>query len=247
MTLRVDAHTHDVELKPYLAGSSIDRTVLVQSQPSVEETARLLEIAAATPFVGAVVGWVDLAAPDVAERIPGGLRGVCHPVCDEADPGWLGRDDVQCGIAAVGAAGLLCELLVRPEQLGLALDSVRANPGMQFVLGHMGLPPMDGDQSQWREGVRTLAAQPNVACKLCGVLSLAERRWRLVDVAALLDPLVDWFTPQRLMFGSDWPSCRLGGDYDEAVQVVEEGLQALDAGEQAAIMGGTAARLYGIG
>lgn len=239
--------THDAsQLRPLLAASGVDRCVLVQALPTEAETARLLEIAGDEPRVGAVVGWVDLTAADVASRIPAGLRGVRHQVCDEADPRWLARDDVQRGIAAVGAAGLLYELLVKPEQLPLALDTARAHPGVQLVLGHMGLPPLDGDQSQWRDGVRALAAQPNVAVKLCGLLTLGGPRWRLADVAGLLDPLVDWFTPQRLMFGSDWPACRLGGDYDDAVQVVEEGLQALDEEEQAAIMGGTAARIYGI-
>lgn len=252
MTLRVDAHihfdgTHDAELGPLLSTSGMDRAVLVQALPSEAETARLLEVAAAEPFASAVVGWVDLTAAGVAQRIPAGLRGVRHQVCDEQDPRWLARDDVQRGIAAVGEAGLLYELLVKPEQLGLALDTARAHPDTQFVLGHMGLPPLAGDQSAWRAGVEALAAQRNVACKLCGVLTLAGPRWRLVDVAGLLDPLVDCFTPQRLMFGSDWPACRLGGDYEDAVQVVEEGLQALDEEEQAAIMGGTAARIYGIG
>jgi L-fuconolactonase len=265
--LRVDAHQHIFEpslhtypwtgdggvldatydaaaLRPLLAGSGIDRTVLVQALPSEAETQRLLEIAAGEPFVGAVVGWIDLCAPDVAARIPPGLRGVRHQVADEQDPRWLARDDVQRGIAAVGVAGLVYELLVRPAQLPLALDTARAHPDMQFVLGHMGLPPLDGDDSEWRDGVRALAAQPNVSCKLCGVLTLGGSRWRLVDVAGLLDPLVDWFTPQRLMFGSDWPACRLGGEYDDAVQVVEEGLQALTEDEQADIMGATAARIY---
>jgi L-fuconolactonase len=245
------------DLRPLPAEAGMIRTVLVQALASTEETCDLLAIAAHCEMVGAVVGWVDLCAPDVGERIAalraevGGdrLRGIRHQACDEADPGWICREDVQRGIAAVGEAGLVYELLLRPEQLDMALDTARRHPGQRFVLGHLGLPPLLGDDAElqpWRTGMRALAEAPNVACKLAGLLTLAGERWRRCDFSRVVAPLLEWFGPSRLCFGSDWPACRLGGGYAEAVEVVEQQVGLLGEAERAAVMGGTAAAVYGI-
>src|SRR2546430_14662958 len=101
------------DLKPLLAATGIDRTILVQTVGTLDETREFLEIAAANEFVAGVVGWVDLAGPSVATTIaglkrgPGGgaLVGIRHPVHDEPDPEWLLSDEVQRGIAAGGGGG----------------------------------------------------------------------------------------------------------------------------------------------
>src|SRR5688572_507727 len=102
------------DLAPELAAAGIEATILVQTRSSLDETAGFLALAAATPFIRGVVGWVDLTDPAVADEIgtlragPGGHRlvGIRHQVHDEPDPDWLLRDDVIGGIRAVGAAGL---------------------------------------------------------------------------------------------------------------------------------------------
>src|SRR5207302_73306 len=111
--------------RPLLAGNGVDRTVLVQTRSSLDETREFLAVAGETDFVAGVVGWVDLAAPDVAAQLadlragPDGrwLVGVRHQVHDEADPAWLLRPEVLRGVRAVGEAGLAYDLLVRPREL----------------------------------------------------------------------------------------------------------------------------------
>jgi L-fuconolactonase len=214
------------DLAPLLDEYGIRGTIVVQARHSFDETRELIAIAAATPFVLGVVGWVDLTG-DV-ERALDGLVGVRHQVHDEPDPGWLLRDDVQRSIAAIGEAGLVFDLLVREEQLPAAVETVRRNPGTKFVLDHVAKrPPDDG---AWAEGVAALAELPNVACKLSGVLTEFDPRGTVVRA-------LEWFGTDRCMFGSDWPVCLLAGGYGDALAVV---------GDDTDVLAGTAIRTYGL-
>src|SRR5207237_1649294 len=99
------------DLRPSVAAHGIDRVVLVQAQPSLEETRRFLALAEASELVGGVVGWLDLTSPEVGDTLAEfsesrSLVGVRHQVHDEPDPDWLLRDDVQRGLRAVQEAGL---------------------------------------------------------------------------------------------------------------------------------------------
>ena len=133
------------DLRPVLRAAEIDGTILVQTMSSVAETREFLQLAAATDFIAGVVGWVDLTSPAVGDDLdelldgPGGSRlvGIRHQVHDEADPDWLGRDDVRRGLAAVQRRGLSYDLLVRARELPAAVDVVRAFPDLRFVLDHV--------------------------------------------------------------------------------------------------------------
>src|SRR3954462_6470546 len=108
------------DLAPLLAENGIDATILVQCRSSLEETEDFLRVAAATPFIVGVVGWVDLTDQAIGKTLdrlrgsPGGrkLVGIRHQVHDEPDSGWLLRRDVQRGLAAVLERDLAFDLLV---------------------------------------------------------------------------------------------------------------------------------------
>ena len=244
------------DLRPDLEAARIDRTVLVQTVPVAEETPEFLALAAGegADVVAGVVGWVELDAPDVAERLAqlqaatGGDRlvGIRHLVQSEPDPRWLARADVRNGVAAVGAAGLVYDLLVRPTQLPAAVEIVHALPEVRFVLDHVAKPPIaSGELEPWRTGLRRLAAAPNVAVKLSGMVTEADaERWTVADLRPYADVVLDAFGPARTMFGSDWPVCLLAADYAAVVAAAEELTGELSATERAAIFGATAATWY---
>ncbi|MDX6345404.1 MAG: L-fuconolactonase [Streptomyces sp.] len=242
------------ELRPALREHRIDATVVVQTLPVEPETPELLRLAAADPQVAAVVGWVELTAPDVGDRLarlrelPGGeaLVGVRHGVQDEADPDWLLRPEVRRGIVAVGAAGLVYELLIRPDQLAAAVRTVADLPDVRFVLDHAGNPEIrPGALSPWAAHVTALAACPNAAVKLSGLVTRTEP-WSAAALRPYADTLLETLGPDRLMFGSDWPVCLLAAGYDEVIGVAEELTSALSPPERAAVFGTTAADWYGI-
>src|SRR3989442_2510445 len=61
------------DLRPVLQANGVDRTIVVEARSSLEETRELLALAGATDFLAGGIGWVDLAAHDVAGTV-GSLR-----------------------------------------------------------------------------------------------------------------------------------------------------------------------------
>lgn len=234
--------------------AGVTGTVLVQVLAEVAETREFLAVAAATPLVAGVVGWVDLTAGDVAETLdalrdgPGGrqLVGIRHLVQDEPDPDWLARPDVRRGLRAVAAAGLRYDLLTRPHQLPAAIDTVRALPELTFVLDHLSKPPIATDELEpWASRLRELATAPNVVAKLSGLVTEAEWAcWTAKHLRPYVAAALEAFGPDRLMFGSDWPVCLLASSYQRWADTAEELLAELSEPEREAIFAGTARRTY---
>ena len=236
------------ELRPLLEDNGVDLTVLVQTVPSVEETREFLETAAAVGFIGGVVGWVDLTSPSVAETLASLvsdlLVGIRHQTQDEPDPRWLLRDDVQRGIAAVGEAGLVYDLLVRPRELPAALETVRRQRDVTFVIDHAAKPRIAGGSwdAEWEQRLAPFSDESNVACKLSGLVTEANwKSWTIEDLEPYVRRVVGWFGPERCMFGSDWPVCLLAAGYDQVFDALQ---QIVGLNEQ--IFGETARRVYGL-
>ena len=245
------------ELRPSLLAHQVDATVVVQTIPVAAETPELLALAADEPMVAGVVGWVDLTAPDVGARLadlrsgPGGDRlvGVRHGVQAEPDPRWLCRPDVRRGLAAVAEAGLAYDLLVVPVQMPAAVETVTALPDLRFVLDHAGKPALaSGEIASWRADIHALAALPNVAVKLSGLITEADHAsWTVQQLRPVARTLLESFGPQRMMFGSDWPVCLLAGSYDDVLAAAAVLTAHLDERELAAVFGGSATLWYGLG
>jgi L-fuconolactonase len=243
------------DLRRETAAAGVAHTVAVQAVGDLGETEELLAAAAASGgLVAGVVGWVDLTAADVAgvlERLraaPGGERlvGVRHQVQDEADPAWLGRADVRRGLRAVARAGLAYDLLVLVPQLPAARAAVAALPDARFVLDHAAKPAIAaGELEPWAGELAALARLPNVACKLSGLVT--EARWDDWDadrIRPYADHVLGVFGPQRVMFGSDWPVCRLAASYGQVRELAEALVAGLSPAEREAVFHHTAAGAY---
>jgi L-fuconolactonase len=259
------------ELVPQAAAAGVVSTVVIQTITEPGETPELLALARSHPLVGAVVGWADLTAPEVAgalydlRSLPGGeyLAGVRHPLLTEPDADWLDRPDVRRGLTALAADGLSFDLVLQPSQLPGAVRAAASLPELTFVLDHLGNVDVetgpDLDES-WAAPFRDLAALPNTVCKLSGILSVPGRRPSPVQFLAgpkAPGPAVDHLRPyvhlalesfgaERLMFGSDWPVCTLSASYTAVVAAAAELTRELSGPERAAIWAGTARSVYRI-
>lgn len=246
----------EAELSPTLATNSVAATVLVQTWSSYEESVEYLALAEMSNYVRGVVGWVDLAAPDVGEMIdrlrasPGGnyLVGVRHQVHDEPDPDWLSRDTVRRGLRAVARADLTFDLLVRPRELGAAITLARELPELRLVVDHAGKPNIaSGGRAEWLQLMAPLAALDRVDCKISGLVTEADwSAWTLDEVVAYAVDVIEMFGVNRCMFGSDWPVCLVAASYDEVVAVVTQALSGATTAERSAVLAGTATRAYGL-
>ncbi|MFJ3670132.1 amidohydrolase family protein [Streptomyces sp. NPDC090106] len=241
------------DLTAEVTAAGVDRTVLVQTVTVAEETPEFLALADGHDLIAGVVGWTDLTRPDVADELarlrelPGGhlLKGIRHQVQGEPDPQWLLRPDVRRGLTAVADAGLVYDLVVLARQLPACVEAAGALPGLTFVLDHLGKPPIaSGRPEPWARAVRALAAHPNTVCKLSGLVTEADPAgWTVEDLRPYADVVLDAFGPDRLMYGSDWPVCRLAGTtYGETLDIARE----VAGEEDPRIFGGTAVRVYGL-
>jgi len=242
------------DLAPELEAAGVEATVLVQTRSSLDESVEFLETADTTPFVRGVVGWVDLTDPAVADviaRLRGGrggdrLVGIRHQAHDEPDPDWLVREDVVRGIRAVGSAGLACDLLVRPRELPAALTLARRLPDMQFVIDHLAKPPIaSGELAPWEARIAPFRELEHVGCKVSGMVTEADwSSWTPHDLQPYIDRVLDVFSPNRLLFGSDWPVCLLAASYGDVVAAAGATLGGLSESDRAMVFGGVAAAAY---
>ena len=243
------------DLEPVMTAAGVDRTVLVQTVSSVDETREFLATAAGTDFVAGVVGWVDLTQPSVGDTLAelrsgaGGtfLAGIRHQVHDEPDRNWLLRDDVQRGIEAVGRAGLVYDLLVKTRELPAAVELVGSLPDQTFVLDHIAKPRIAAGPRdvEWEQAMAPLAQCANVHCKLSGMVTEASwTDWRPADLRPYVARVLEWFGPERCMFGSDWPVCLLAADYGRVIAALRDALEDLDPAMRGAVFGDNAVRVY---
>ncbi|MFF8617491.1 amidohydrolase family protein [Streptomyces sp. NPDC015350] len=244
------------DLEPEARAAGVRATVLVQTITVPEETPEFLALAHDSDLVAGVVGWCDLTAPDVADtlaalrELPGGDRlvGIRHQVQGEPDPDWLLRPDVRRGLRAVADAGLVYDLVVRAHQLPATVRAAALLPELTFVLDHAGKPPVaTGELGPWADDLRALAARPNTVCKLSGLVTEADvRSWTVRDLRPCADTVLDAFGPDRLMFGSDWPVCRLAATYQEVVDTARTLIGDLGEDERTRVLATTAERVYGL-
>lgn len=242
------------DLQSTIEAHDIDGTIAVQARHSEAETRWLLDLAHTNPFIRGVVGWVDLTAPDVAERLEAldhpKLIGIRHIVHDEPDQDYMLHPSFRAGIARLGDHEMTFDLLLFPAHLRSASTIAAEHSEVSFVLDHLGKPPVLAGRKPpraWREDLKRLAMHENVSCKISGMVTEAMwNDWSADDFTPYLEFVMEMFGPDRVMFGSDWPVCLLAGDYAAVIGIVEKFAAALSADEREALFGGNAARFYGI-
>ncbi len=241
------------DLRPQLDRMGIDRTVFVQAQHNLDENDWALSLAAEHPWIAGVVGWLDLQSPRLEEQIEryaGNPKfvGVRHLVHDEADEKWILRDDVVRGLKLLARHDLTFDLLLRPPHLKHVPELARRVPGLKMVVDHLAKPLIrTGEIEPWRTDLAAVAKIPGMHCKISGMVNEADwHNWQAADFAPYVDAALELFGPERLMFGSDWPVCRLAGEYSEVLAAAQVNLSGLSAEERAAIFGRNAIRFYGL-
>jgi L-fuconolactonase len=246
------------DLAPKLRAHGVTQTVLVQAAGSTAETDFMLSLAHEHAFIAGVVGWVDLADPasmDTLDRWAANphLVGVRPLLQDLPEVDWINRRPDPEVLCHLNRLGLRFDALVKPQHLPALAQFALAHPELPMVIDH-GAKPLLGSAASatstqaWQQDMATLAALPNVVCKLSGLLT--EVPAGTAAPADLLEPiwqhLLACFGPTRLMWGSDWPVLSLAGRYDQWVGLSERWLAQLSADEQASIWHGTARRFYGL-
>lgn len=247
--LKRDYLPEDLEKEMLAAG--VDATVVVQARQNLDETRWLLELADRYAFIKGVVAWFDLRSPYLQQQLRDfvahpKLVGARHVIHDEPDDDFMLRSDFKTGLVYLGAHGLTYDLLLFPRHIGRAIKLVNSFPRLRFVLDHLGKPMIkSGVLEPWKEEITQLAQYPNVWCKLSGMVTEADREnWTYGDLLPYMETVLEAFGPDRIMVGSDWPVCRLAGEYARVMQIVPEFIGSLDQRDQEKILFANAVKCY---
>ena len=241
------------DLQPMLDRHGIAATVLVQAAATVEETEYMLGIADATDHVAGVVGWVDFENPSDRSHLERLARhpkfkGVRPMIQDIPDDDWMLRRDVQWGFEAVAELGLGFDALGFPRHLKNFLAILTRYPAMRVVVDHCMKPQIRDHSSEsfrfWAEGMARIAGETGAFCKFSALVTEADPDWTVADLAPYVEHVFEVFGPERIMWGSDWPVCRLRCEYSRWREAAEELTEGLSEAERARVFGGTAAEFY---
>lgn len=240
------------DLEQVMAQAQVDLAVAVQARCSLSETAWLLECAAQSSAIGAVVGWLPLTSTDLAGHLDvfaedSKLVGVREIVQDQP-PGFLLQPAFEHGIRQLTERNLTYDILIRAGQLEEAIRFVDRHPNQAFVLDHAAKPSIAKQIRQpWRSQIAELARRPHVMCKLSGLVTESDwHQWTEDDLRPYLDTCLESFGPARCMAGSDWPVCLVATAYTGWWQVLERWAAPLAEGERRQVFGETAAAFYGL-
>ena len=240
-----------VDLKPELEKNGFHGSVVVQARQTLEETRWLLELAESESTIFGVVGWVDLCSHQARSQLEAfagnpKLVGIRHIVQSEPDDRFLLREDFLRGVSMLEDFNLAYDILIYTKHLPVAAEFVKRFPRQRFVLDHMAKPPIaSGEIQAWADGMRALAAFPNVFCKLSGLVTEADwHDWREEQIIPYLDVAFESFGPGRLMIGSDWPVCLVAASYQRVMDVVKTYLERYSSEIQDAVLGGNAERFW---
>lgn len=246
-----------------LEAHDVKRTVVVQAAATTQETDFILELAAGQALIGGVVGWVDFEAPDVEGQLlrrkaQPKFKGVRPMLQDMADSDWIGRPASLSALQLLQRLDLRLDALVRPQHLEPLLRALATVPELKAVVDHAAKPklgqPLDLVAfNSWSRDLRALAKRTSTLCKFSGLLTEVAAATPISTVAQgvmavrpVWDALLEWFGPQRLMWGSDWPVLLLASDYGHWVAVCETLIGELSSSEQEQIWAGNATRFYAL-
>lgn len=252
------------EFRADLAGTGITRSVYVQANwpPAayVDEAAWVQSVADATGWPNAIVGYADFTVPDVRPQLEAlaafplmrGIRQQFHwhekPLYRFASRPDLATDPtVQANVRRLAEFGWVFDLQVFAGQMAGAAELARACPDVTFVLQHAGMleDTSDAGRAAWRTGMELLAACPNVNTKLSAFGTFIHRN-DPAFIAEMVEATVALFGAERCLYGSNFPIEKIWTSYGALFAAFRDAADGLPAGDQSAIFGRTAERIYRI-
>lgn len=242
------------DLLPHLQATGIQQSIFVQTQHNTEENRWALGLAEQHDFIAGVVGWVDLASEDCEEQLlefqaHPKFVGIRHVTQDEPDDDFIIRPDVLRGLKILEKHAVPFDLLFYVKHLRHATTLAKQLPNLPMVIDHLSKPRIkDQSMDDWLPHFRAAAAFPNIYCKLSGMITEAHwQNWTVEHLKPYINAALEFFGPQRCMYGSDWPVCELAGSYEAVHSALIEALGPISEPEREWIFGKTAQNFYGLG
>ena len=247
--IKKDFLPHD--LQPLLLKNNFDGCVVVQVDQSEKETQFLIDLANENDFIKGVVGWVDLKAENIEEKLEyyktfNIVKGFRHILQAEEDRKFMLNSQFMRGIGLLKKNNFTYDILIYADQLKYVKAFAAAFPKQKFVIDHLAKPDIKHKNlDEWKKDIYAAAEYENVYCKISGMVTEADwEKWKPDNFTPYLDTVAEAFGTNRLMFGSDWPVCLLAASYSDAVNIPAKYFSAFSKLEQDKFFGSNAIRFY---
>ncbi|MBV9539589.1 MAG: amidohydrolase family protein [Acidisphaera sp.] len=256
---------HDYLPRDYLADIGRERVVASvcieavwdRTRPPVEEVEWLERLERPGGIAARCIAWADLRSASAETTLAAlaahrGVVGIRESIRWHPDPAkrWAERGIVEDaawrrGLVAAERHSLHLELLMNTHQADEVARLARDFPEQTFVVNHCGTPTERDREGlhAWRDGLRLMAAQPNVQIKLSGYASYAADR-SLPAMRAVVDTVLDAFGTERAMFGTDYPVARRHMSFADICGCFKDIVANLSPEQQRALFHDNAARTY---
>ena len=242
------------DLKPLLDENNVDGCVAVQTNQAKAENGFLLNLAEKNDFIRGIVGWVDLMAADVEDRLAHWhqhkkIKGFRHILQGDKNRALMLEENFKNGIRLLNKFGFTYDILIFPDQLKYARELVKYFPEQKFVIDHLAKPYIKSKEiEQWKKDIENFKSCENVYCKISGMVTEAEWNTHSLELfKPYLDVVTETFGIKRLMYGSDWPVCLVAASsYKEVYKIAEQYFGFFSKDEQENIFGSNAVRFYSL-
>ena len=241
------------DLQTQLKENNLDGSVLVQCDQSEKENEFLLNHANNFDFIKGVVGWVDLQSDDVEDRLAyyhsfNKMKGFRHILQGESERAMMLRPAFMKGISKLKNFDFTYDILIYPDQIQYIGEFVKAFPDQKFVIDHIAKPNIkEKNIVEWKKGMEALAEYPNLYCKISGMVTEADWKYRgKDDCKPYMDVIVSSFGTKRIMFGSDWPVCLVAASYQQTMEIVSNYFSSFTETEQQDFFGLNAINFYNL-
>ncbi|MEM7108391.1 MAG: amidohydrolase family protein [Bacteroidota bacterium] len=240
-----------IHLESNLSLHEIDGVVAVQALPTEQETQFLVDLAKNSSIIKGVVGWINFNTHqldkqlDILTSCPE-LKGFRH-LLHSAPPGFLTQSSFIQQVKTLGRYGFSYDILITEHQLAETVAFIKEVDGhTKLVVNHIAKPAIKNKSfSQWSKGIEAMSHFPEVYVKISGLVTQADWvKWQASDFEPYLSATLDYFGPERLMFGSDWPISSLAANYTEVIDLITSHCTSLSNQEKEQIFGRTASNFY---
>jgi L-fucono-1,5-lactonase len=238
------------DLEPKLKKANIDKSVLVQAAPTLQETQFLLTLAQESDFIAGVVGWVDMeknCAPDQIQRLCENphFLGIRPLIQDIPDAHWMLKPSLTPALQAIIDHKKTFDALVKPQHLKNLLVLIQQHPDLKVVIDHCAKPNIAGGQFEsWAADIEVIARTTSAYCKLSGLLTEAGDSANAETLKPYVDHILQCFGVDRVMWGSDWPVLELAADYHSWQAMSVDLMKHLSSSDVEHVFGKTATDFY---
>lgn len=241
------------DLQTVLKENNFEGSVVVQSDQTEEENIFQLDNAEKNEFIKGVVGWVDLQADNIEERVAyysgfKKIKGFRHVLQGEANRALMLQPKFLNGIGKLASHNFTYDILIFPDQLGYIPQFVSSFPNQKFVIDHIAKPLIkEGKTDEWKKEIQAVARYENVWCKISGLVTEADwKAWKPDNFTPYLDAVTEAFGTKRIMFGSDWPVCLVAASYSQVLNIVTDYFSDFSLDEQNTFFGENAINFYNL-